>query len=755
MNQTPKPDAFRQIFTGGDLLDQSKAKPAATLDWEKIESKLAASRSVNKSQPQPKYNSDAYLKQCREEDPWPEPVQEVVAGAVSVSDCKFDLPDGACPDKETPVSCAVQFAQGCQKGTVRFRLFVQGLGGDQANWTDLNEAKEVRVTASDSRASCFLVLHCPIPVPDLGSKLRYKVEAAVETSKTESDAIETSLRIRCRTIGAPELSWKDRNMVPVLDADSRWSAALKALLKEHLATPGSTAVVFGFGSGPMAREQAKLRAEWIRCLMQKDSQGWEQLRTKSTTRDVQSILSGLALCGGWGCNPGSVDGKAGPKTTAAILAFETECQKRTAAKPKVDGVLDKQTWAGFLEALSAMVFESDATPPPICWGYSGGKGAFPNGADFSRSPEAGVEICLFSPGMEPALKEAKAGKKLSMADNPTENAEICQKIPIVVPWSPPDTGWKRRVRILGLTFDANKGFLLPRALPGLRQVVQVHKEFPKAKILVVAHAESDEIHAGIDLARHRAEMITAYLVGNAEPWLVCFGPSQYASSRWGTRELQLMLSALEKDGTPYFTGLASGVTDENALRAIRAFQGANGLTVDGKPGPKTREALVKAYMAIENTTILHDDTPLSIGCEGGQDPSLEESGMVRDGRRIEVLFFERSIRPYPSATELKGDVKEYRSWIDSLEETRDFETHGIHVKVLDEKKRPIVGAEVVLAGPNEVHATTDEHGFAEFNDLKAGEYSLRSADPTRLVAPMRLKYPTAKTIAVNGGDHGK
>ncbi|HNY29901.1 MAG TPA: peptidoglycan-binding protein [Fibrobacteria bacterium] len=755
MERTLDVDAFRQFYRGGDLLDQSKAKPSGFLDWDKIESKLAASRSVAKTQPEPRYDSDDYLKRCREEDPWPEEVREEAVGTVSVSDCRFDLPDGACPDKETPVSCAVQFAGGIRSAVVRFRSFVQGPGEGPEAWTDLNDAKDVRVTASDSRASCFLVLHCPIPAPDLGSTLRYKVEASVEESKVESAPIETLLRIQCRTVGAPDLSWKDRNMVPVLDGESRWSAALKALLVEHRALSGSTVVVFGSGSGPMAREQAKLRAEWIRCLLQRDAQGWEQLRTKSTTRDVQAILSGLALCGEWGCHPGPVDGKAGPRTTAGLLAFETECQKKLSAKPKVDGVLDKQTWAGFLEALAAMVHGSDAAAPSICWGCSGGTGVFANGADFPRGPEFGVEICLFPPGLEPVLKESKAGKKLSIADNPTENAEVCQKTPIVVPWSPPDTGWKRRVRILGLTFDANKGFLLPRALAGLRQVVQVHKEFPEAKILVVAHAESDEIHAGIDLARHRAEMISAYLVGDAKPWLVCFGPSQYATSRWGTRELQLMLSALAKDGAPYFTGLASGVTDGKTLDAIRAFQGANGLKVDGKPGPKTREALVKAYMAIEDTTILHDDAPLSIGCEGGQDPSLSESGMVPDDRRVEVFFFEKAIRPYPSATELKGDVKEYRSWIDSLEETRDFETHGIHLKVLDEKQHPMGGVEVVLAGPNEVRATTDEHGFAEFNDLKAGDYSLRSADPTKVVAPVRIRYPTAKTNSAKGDGHGK
>lgn len=755
MNQSSKPDAFRQIFTGGDLLDQSKAKPSAFLDWEKIESKLAASRSATKSQPQPKYNSDTYLKQCREEDPWPEEQQEAV-GTLSLSDCRFAFPASLFPDRDALVQCNVSQADPPAKGSVTFKLWVRTEG--ELDWMDLSETTTtpVEAKAGGTQLEAKLVLHCPTPPPPLGTKLEYRVTAE-ETggSKAESAPTPVVLQNFAQCLGAPHLSWKDRRIAPVLDEDGKWALGLAALLKTHAERAGGSLVAFGFARGQSARDLGKYRAEWLRCVLSRDKSAWETLRTKMDTMDLQAILSGLCLGFDWNSDPGAVDGKMGIKTVAAIKGFQSQCEARLGVALKPDGEAGKKTWEALLDAICCAVGQAmgDAEgaapswPVPV-WGHSAGKGVYSNGGDIARGDEAGAEVLVFEPGMEPLLTVPSAGKKIDATLNPTEDPAVFRKVPIFVsdPQVVPDR--VRRVRMVGMIFDANKGFVLPQALPGIKKVVDMHKAFPQAKMLVVGHAESDEIHAGIDLAHHRAEMLTAYLVGKIEPWLACFGPSQVAASRWGTREIQLMLSALDNDGKPFFEGCASGLSDEKTKNAIKVFQKSKALKDDGIVGPKTREALVRAYLDIEDTTVTHDDIPLPHGCEGHPDGTIVEAGLVEDDRRVEVFFFEKKIKPRPrKATSHEAD-SEYVAWTAKLEETQDFEVHGVHVRVVDDKKKAVASLPVKLVGPVELDSVTDQHGYASFVGLKAGSYALRSAKDDHPIPLVALKYPTAKTVAI-------
>lgn len=753
MNQSSKPDAFRQIFTGGNLLDESKAKPSATLDWEKIQSKIAASRSVDKSQPKTKYDSDAYLKQCREEDPWPEESQQV-SGAISLSDCRFAFPSSLYPDRDALVQCKVTQADPPAKGSVTFKLWVRNEG--EAEWTDLSETASVPVEskAGESQLEGMLVLHCPTPPPELGTKLEYRVTAEESGgSKAESAPAPVKLQNLCRYLGAPHLSYKDRHIAPLLDEDGKWALGLTAVLQEHAKKSGSSLVAFGFAKGQSARDLGKHRAQWVQCVLSRDKAAWETLRAKMDTRDLQSILSGLCLGSDWPCDPGAVDGKTGAKTTTAIKGFQASCEARLGVALKPDGDAGKKTWEALLDALCFAVGKTmgDAEKvapswPAPTWGHAAGKGVYSNGADISRPDEVGVEVGLFEAGMEPTLHSPAAGKKVDSTSNPMEDPAVVQKYPLDVPEPPEVSNQVRRVRMVGMVFDADKGFVLPQALPGIRKIVAMNKAYPAAKMLVVGHAESDEIHAGIDLARHRAEMLTAYLVGKHEPWLACFGPSQVAASRWGTREIQLMLSALDSGGKPFFEGCASGITDDKTIAAVKAFQKSKGLKEDGIVGPKTREALVKAYLEIEDTTVTHDDIPLPHGCEGHPDGTIADAGLVEDDRRVEVFFFEKKIKPRPpKGVSHEGDA-EYTEWTSKLVETQDFEVHGVHVRVVDAKKKAVANLAVKLSGPVELEATTDDHGFASFTGLKAGRYCLGSADPKRMIPVVSLRYPTAKTV---------
>lgn len=64
-----------------------------------------------------------------------------------------------------------------------------------------------------------------------------------------------------------------------------------------------------------------------------------------------------------------------------------------------------------------------------------------------------------------------------------------------------------------------------------------------------------------------------------------------AGDKWGLKSLQVML---EECGYP--PGRSDGEMDEPTRDAVRGFQSAHGLAVDGDPGPLTRQALFKAYM---------------------------------------------------------------------------------------------------------------------------------------------------------------
>jgi hypothetical protein len=311
-----------------------------------------------------------------------------------------------------------------------------------------------------------------------------------------------------------------------------------------------------------------------------------------------------------------------------------------------------------------------------------------------------------------------------------------------------------RVRLIGMLFDANKSFLLPQALGGIKAIIEVHQKYPKAQVLIVGHAGSDEDLAGSDIAFERAQMLGAYLKSKPSLWLNQFGPDKKPRSRWGLREMQLMLSVLPAGGTPFYTGNASGITDQQTTGAIQAFQrhtnaqGAS-LPTDGKGDFETRKALVEAYMALENTTLGEDVTPIAHGVEGHFEDTPTASGFVVDERRIEVFFFDKEIAPQPKATTSEQGSSSYPEWLEAVGRTRDFEHHGIHVQIVDAEKQPAPFAKVRIAGPTQAETTSDEHGFVTFHGLKAGEYTVRSEKNGYKIGTSKLIYPTAKTVPGN------
>src|SRR4051812_5465861 len=145
-------------------------------------------------------------------------------------------------------------------------------------------------------------------------------------------------------------------------------------------------------------------------------------------------------------------------------------------------------------------------------------------------------------------------------------------------------------------------------------------------------------------------MLAAYLKSMSSLWLNQFGPDKKPRSRWGTREMQLMLSALPAGGKPYYSGTAAGITDEETTAALKAFQSDHGLAPEGKGDFATRKALVEAYMDLRGTTLAASVTPIAHGVEGHCKDAAGASGVEADERRLEAFFFEKEIAPRPAAT---------------------------------------------------------------------------------------------------------
>jgi hypothetical protein len=309
-----------------------------------------------------------------------------------------------------------------------------------------------------------------------------------------------------------------------------------------------------------------------------------------------------------------------------------------------------------------------------------------------------------------------------------------------------------RVRLSGMIFDANKCFPLPEALGGISSILRKHGSYPQAQLLLVGHAGGDEDVAGSALAFERAQMLGAYLKGKPNSWLNQFGPGKNARSRWGTRELQLMLSVLPAGGAPFYAGNASGLTDAKTVAALKAFQestnkekGAS-LPTDGKGDFETRQALVEAYMELAGTKLGEEVTPIAHGVEGHCEDGKTASGMEVDDRRFEAFCFEQGIKPQPAASTSQAGSGPYSQWLENLADTEDFENHGIHVQIVDAQKQPVPFADVQLKGPVSAQARSDEHGFVSFTGLKKGDYLIGSEKNGYRIGTSKLAYPTAKTM---------
>jgi outer membrane protein OmpA-like peptidoglycan-associated protein len=227
------------------------------------------------------------------------------------------------------------------------------------------------------------------------------------------------------------------------------------------------------------------------------------------------------------------------------------------------------------------------------------------------------------------------------------------------------------VRLVGMLFELNKAFLLPPALEGIRLLTHMYQALPNAEILVVGHTDrTGKKFRNDSLSLERAEAVIAYMTDDVDRWLAFYTKETDDSRRWGWSEDLAMLSALPRGSTPYYSGEHE---EHSFLAAVRRFQSAKGLTVDGDPGPVTRRALVTDYMALDGTSLPVGAEARAHGC-GEYFPVVPTEDEVEElqNRRVEVFFFVDGVDPPPSSDNSSAGSAEYPAWNEAVEQERTF-----------------------------------------------------------------------------------
>jgi outer membrane protein OmpA-like peptidoglycan-associated protein len=274
---------------------------------------------------------------------------------------------------------------------------------------------------------------------------------------------------------------------------------------------------------------------------------------------------------------------------------------------------------------------------------------------------------------------------LSFPEVGSSRAEIPEPDPAATPWAGEDLDVAvegehvvqlpprvHRVRLVGFLFDTDKTFLLPESLAGIRQLATIWERHRHAHVLVVGHTDTvgQPAHNG-PLSEERAESVAAYLRDDVDAWLAFYEPIGHTSARWGVPEDKHMLSHLaDEAGLAFYRGPIDAISFDAATKtAVERFQAWSNaikgttLEVDGVLGPKTRRALVTAYMAEDGTTLPDTVEVATHGC--GENHPIEPTGdevEAQPNRRVEAFLFEAGIVPPPPPKGSGGACEEYPAW---------------------------------------------------------------------------------------------
>ncbi len=431
--------------SGAKLLDQSTAHPG-NIDKSIFEKKTGAAAGAATGQGTVNSN---YLKECREDNP--EPASSAASqDQVVLSNCRFLTPvaDLRC-DEMFEMAVDVKVAGNVDPGQVDLRLysFLTKDGKEERSrvhtWAGNGKPDDPKADPVVVKATGKLVYEVGT---DKSRPIPFEIEAkhcqAKESAK--SPRVEVAYKTVAHWMGGDDLHFRTDGEFPLLGADGSLIQILSAAVQRIEKPPqsGETAICFGFassaGGADHNRKLSLRRAQVVKAILDRDSKSWEDLaKANFQTEDIQQFLSDLHAACGWECDPGAVDGQAGPKTKEAIASFQRECNSRYGTSLKDDGICGPRTWSAVLRAILGQIqaaLGQDASKEPSWpkakWGNAG-KGVYGNGEDFAtggdKPEERSVQITFFSMGAEQRLEDPKPGQKATTKDNPVQDEKVVEK----------------------------------------------------------------------------------------------------------------------------------------------------------------------------------------------------------------------------------------------------------------------------------------------------------------------------------------
>jgi hypothetical protein len=190
-----------------------------------------------------------------------------------------------------------------------------------------------------------------------------------------------------------------------------------------------------------------------------------------------------------------------------------------------------------------------------------------------------------------------------------------------------------------LRFAFGSSFVLPGARKEFRALANLRKQHPGAPLSVFGHADptgNDDFNK--NLSGHRADSVYGILIRDTARWERLYQSG--SSEGWGIGSVQRMLTAVGIDAGP-----PTGTMNAQTRQAVEQFQGANGLRVDGDPGPKTREKLFLAYMDFLSPEKLAKTDFLARGADAGGKGDVQGCGEFNPLRVFSTAETQAFARP--------------------------------------------------------------------------------------------------------------
>jgi len=268
-----------------------------------------------------------------------------------------------------------------------------------------------------------------------------------------------------------------------------------------------------------------------------------------------------------------------------------------------------------------------------------------------------------------------------------------------------------RGRLTGMLFDTDKCFLLPSALPGIKDLKRLYDDHPGAQVMVSGHADrAGPADYNLALSIERAESVSAFVQDQVDIWMPWYGASKPAPRRWGIREDQHMLSALG-----FYAGPIHGRNDAPTRAAAQSFRADSGLG-DGGIDETMRRKLVEKYMQTDETTLPAGTVIEHHGC-GEYHPEVDTADGVSEpeNRRVEVFFFDGAIDPPAPARCPPGGCTQYPEWRRGTIETIDINVRPeLTFTLIDELGLPLKNARVKITYPTGRTRETTTDGSGTF-----------------------------------------